>query len=161
MLIVENPAMMYSVRAWYFTRGDRQILKSLVLHTRGDRQILKCKWNRISTYSLLRREELWRTHDKQKRNRRISTLFCHEIAGMDRGRKVLDSKQSSLCYLPFDLCSQSVPGECSVDTLIYQEEAMVFFNLLLLLLFDDDGYNSLLLRSHLTLSVSGDRKSVV
>jgi hypothetical protein len=44
MLIVENPAMMYSVRAWYFTRGDRQILK--------------CKWNRISTYSLLRREEL-------------------------------------------------------------------------------------------------------
>ncbi len=83
-------------------------------------------------------------------------MFCHEIAGMDRGRKVLDSKQSSLCYLPFDLCSQSVPGECSVDTLIYQEEAMVFFNLLLLLLFDDDGYNSLLLRSHLTLSVSGE-----
>jgi hypothetical protein len=58
MLIVENPAMMYSVRAWYFMWGDRQILKSLVLHMRGDRQILKCKWNRISTYSLLRREEL-------------------------------------------------------------------------------------------------------
>jgi hypothetical protein len=38
---------------------------------------------------------------------------------------ILDSKQSSLCYLPFDLCSQSVPGECSGETLIYQEEAMV------------------------------------
>jgi hypothetical protein len=33
---------------------------------------------------------------------------------------------------------------------------MDFFNLLLLLLFDDDGYNTLLLRSHLTLSVSGE-----
>jgi hypothetical protein len=32
MLIVENPAMMYSVRPWYFMWGDRQILKSLVLH---------------------------------------------------------------------------------------------------------------------------------
>jgi hypothetical protein len=43
MLIVENPAMMYSVRPWYFMWGGRQILK--------------CNWNRISTYSLLRSEE--------------------------------------------------------------------------------------------------------